>query len=255
MAAAQAHPHPHSPAHSSRPPRNARGRLRLTTGLILFTYMVLHMVNHVLALFSLDLAERALAIAVAVWHSVPGSIILYGAAGAHFTLALLAVYEKHTLRLPPIETVRIIAGFTIPALLIAHLASTRIAYELYDAAPQYSRVVAGIWASDGQARQLALLAPGWLHGCLGIHIAFSTRRWYKRMRYLLWPIALLLPLFAGAGFLAMVDEIAARGVLPPKDAFAGSLANLRGNLYVLYASAIISMLGARWLRQRQNSRR
>lgn len=228
----------------------SRRRLRLASGLTLLTYIALHMFNHALALVSLNLAEKALALAVAVLHSLPGSIVLYGAAGVHLSLALLAVYEKQTLRMPAIEVVRIAAGFTIPVLLISHLVSTRVAYELFDAAPRYGRVVATIWANDGQARQLGLLAPGWLHGCLGVHIAFHSRDWYKRSRLVLWAAALLLPLSAGAGFLAMSSEIVVPGAAPARDARGATLAQVREGLYWLYGAALVAVVAARWWRLR-----
>ena len=30
------------------------------------------------------------------------------------------------------------------------------------------------------------MAPGWLHGCLGLHFAFSRRGWYRQLRYVLF---------------------------------------------------------------------
>jgi adenylate cyclase len=230
--------------------RITRRDLRLASGLVLLTYMVLHMSNHALGLISLDAAETGLALAVALWHSWPGSVLLYGAAGAHLMLAFLAIYDKHSLRLPPIEWVRIAAGFTIPTLLIGHLASTRIAFEFYDAAPHYSRIVAAIWASNGEARQLALLAPGWIHGCLGIYLAFGKRHWFARLGPLPLIVALLLPVLAGAGFIAMAREVSVQAIAPPDEAFLASLAQVRFVLFALYAGALATVLLARWARHR-----
>lgn len=54
-------------------------RLRLASGIVLFIYIFSHLLNHALGLISLNLAERALAIAKDVWYSVPGTLLLYGA--------------------------------------------------------------------------------------------------------------------------------------------------------------------------------
>jgi len=75
--------------------------LRLASGLVLFAYVASHLANHALGLFSLAAAERGLALAVTVWHSLPGTVLLYGAAGAHVTLAFAALYRRRTLRMPP----------------------------------------------------------------------------------------------------------------------------------------------------------
>lgn len=231
-----------------------RRELRLVSGFVLLGYMASHMVNHALGLVSLAAAERALGLAVAVWHSLPGTLVLYGAAATHVGLAFLLLYERHSLRLSAIEVVRVVAGFSIPLLLVSHFASTRVAFELYAAAPQYERIVGAIWSSHGEARQLALLAPGWLHGCLGIHLAYGRRPWYGRCRLVLLLVALLLPLMAGAGFLAMTAEIAERGVEPQSGIAREFLAGLRNGFYVLYAALLLLVLGARQVRQRRAAR-
>ena len=126
----------------------------------------------------------------------------------HFMMALWAVYERRTFRLPPLELLRIALGFTMPILLIGHAASTRLAYELFGLSSDYTRVVSNLWATGSQGWQLGLMAPGWLHGCLGLHFAFSRRRWYRQFRFVLFSAALLLPVLAALGFIAMGRELA-----------------------------------------------
>jgi adenylate cyclase len=184
-----------------------RRTLRMTSGLIPFTYIGAHLTNHALGLISLDTAERGMEIAVEVWYSVPGTLLLYGAAATHFLLALWAVYERRTFRLPPLELLRIALGFTLPIILIGHAANTRLAYELFGLSSDYTRVVANLWAADQQGLQLGLLAPGWLHGCLGLNFAFKRRALFRQLRFVLFAIALLLPVFSALGFIAMGREL------------------------------------------------
>ena len=141
-------------------------KLRLGSGLILFAYITIHLTNHALGLISLDAAETGLRIAVAIWHSQLGTGLLYGAAGTHILLAFWSLYERRTFRLPPAELLRIALGLWLPILLIGHVAATRIAYELFGSASDYSHVITNMWVADAQGRQLGLLAPGWIHGCL-----------------------------------------------------------------------------------------
>ena len=65
-----------------------RRALRMISGLILFTYIGAHMTNHALGLISLGVAEAGMEISVGVWYSLPGTILLYGAAASHFLMAL-----------------------------------------------------------------------------------------------------------------------------------------------------------------------
>jgi adenylate cyclase len=230
--------------------------LRLTTGLVLFGYVAMHLVNHALGLISLAVAERGLELALRLWHGIPGTVLLYGAAGVHLVLAFNAIYGRRTLRMAPLDLIRIALGLGIPTLLIGHAVGTRLAWELYQQSPHYSRVVWSLWATDGQGRQLALLVPGWLHGCLGIHLAFCGRPLYQRLHRLLFAVALLLPVLGGLGFLAMGKELAAdlagRSLLDasldlPRHGGA-VLLGLRQILLVVYLSAIAVVFAARGIR-------
>jgi len=187
-----------------------RRDLRLASGIVLFTYVTLHLTCHALGLVSLDLAERALRVTVVLWHSPPGTLLLYSAAAIHVSLALLAVYDRRTLRMPPLQALRIVLGVTMPLALIGHFIATRYAFERFALAAEYSRVVAGIWANGASGLSLGLLAPGWIHGCLGLRYAFGHRRSLQPWKLVLFAAALLLPVLAGVGFVTMARELDAR---------------------------------------------
>ena len=76
-----------NPGHPLIPFAWTRRDLRLASGLILFTYIALHLTNHALGLVSLSFAEAGLRIAVSFWQSLPGTTLLYGAAATHFLLS------------------------------------------------------------------------------------------------------------------------------------------------------------------------
>jgi adenylate cyclase len=233
-----------------------RRNLRLASGLVLFTYIAAHLFNHALGLVSLDAAETGLRIAVTAWQSRPGTALLYGAAATHFLLALWAVYERRTFRLPPAELLRIVLGFTLPILLIGHAAATRLAYELFGLPSNYARVVADLWMSDSQGRQLALLAPGWLHGCLGLHFAFNRRPLYRHLRFALFGAALLLPALSALGFVAMGRELAASTAAAAAVDYSGTahaarriaIAQWRDGLLAGYFALIGATFAARAIR-------
>jgi len=196
-------------------PRTRRD-LRFASGLVLFTYITLHLACHALGLVSLDAAERALDTTVRVWQSLPGTALLYGAAFIHIGLALLAVFERRTLRMPPLQALRIVLGLVMPIALIGHFIGTRYAFARYGIAAEYPRVVGAMWSDGGRGLSLGLLAPGWLHGCLGLRFALSTRRWWQRWRSVLFAVALLMPVFAALGFVTMartVESARANGTL------------------------------------------
>jgi adenylate cyclase len=234
-----------------------RRDLRMASGLVLFAYITAHLVNHALGLVSLGAAERGLSFAVAVWRSPPGTVLLYGAAATHFLLALWAVYERRTFWLPPAELLRIVLGFTLPLLLINHFANTRLAHDMFGLSSDYTRIIAGLWATDSQSMQLGLLAPGWIHGCLGLHFAFNRRPLYRQLRFVLFAVAILLPVLSALGFIAMgrelsTDAAAAAAVQdhlgPAHAAERSEIARWHDKLLIGYFGVIGAAFGARGVR-------
>jgi adenylate cyclase len=197
-------------------------RLRLLTGVILFAYILTHLLNHALGLIGLSTAERALSIAKVVWYSTAGTTLLYGAAACHVLLALRTIYLRPHWRLPLIEYVRLSAGFSLPLLLIGHIVTTRVAFSVYGANAQYSSVVATLISSGTEGWQLALLAPGWLHGCLGLWISFARLRPGRGPTWAFFIFVALIPCLAAAGFFSMRSELLAQPPTVSAEASASS---------------------------------
>jgi hypothetical protein len=192
--------------------RITRRNLRLSTGLVMFTYVTFHFIGHATGLWSIDAAEKVLGVAVCGCGTP-----------ARYRAAVFRRGDPHRARVP--RGLRAAHAAHAAGAAAAHRARVRHA----DAAdrpsrgdahrgrgarlaPTYHRVIAGLWAVGGEGRQLALLAPGWLHGCLGLNFAFGHRRGWQRVQPLLLAIALLLPVLAGLGFVSMGRELAAMGM-------------------------------------------
>jgi adenylate cyclase len=230
-------------------------RFQLGSGVVLLTYLFLHLVNHALGIWSLDLAGRGLTLAMRLWRSLPGTILLYGAAGLHFVLALRTIYERRHWTLPAAEWLRLWAGVSLPLLLIRHAVGTRVATSFYGFEPSYEKVVVSLITTGTQGLQLALLAPGWVHGCLGLWFRVRHYAPMRRAKPALIALLVLLPLLSAAGFLRMTHAIeAATPLLPPPDAklvaYRTVLDAWRHNLLVLYLSLIGSAFIAGQLRNR-----
>jgi adenylate cyclase len=182
--------------------------LRIASGLVMWLYMVAHMGNHILGLWSLAAAEKGLRLVIATVHFMPITVLLYGAFVLHLALALYGLYKRPGLAMSLSDFVRILMGLGFPLLLIGHVYATRVSHEWFALAPQYARVISGLIASGNEGRQLALLAPGWLHGCMGLDLNLRRRAALARWRPCFWAFALALPLLAAWGYLSMEKEVA-----------------------------------------------
>ena len=177
-------------------------RLRLWSGLVLFTYLTTHLANHALGLISLDELERGRAWFLALWRNPVGTVALYGAMTTHLSLVLWSLYQRRALRMPGWEAGQIVLGLIIPFILIDHVIGTRLLHELYGLDDTYVYEVLVLWEflPEKGALQSVLLVIAWLHGCMGLHFWLRLQSWYAHALPYLFAAVLLLPTLALLGF-------------------------------------------------------
>jgi adenylate cyclase len=222
-------------------------RLRLLSGLVMFAYIATHLVNHGLGIISLALAESGLRLEMAFWRGTVPTVALYGAAAMHFSLALWTLYHRREWRLPAIEILRLASGFSFPLLLFGHALTTRLGDTLFGIRPSYEMIISNLLMAGRQGMQLALLAPGWVHGCLGLWITLRRFRAMQDNRHWLILLVVLVPFLAAAGFFRMASEIVAMGpprpVSPEAEVARETLAGWRDDLTVAYLGSILAAFG------------
>jgi adenylate cyclase len=224
-------------------------RLRLLSGLVMFAYIAVHLVNHALGIISLELAESGLRIEMAFWRSAVPTLLLYGAAAMHFSLALWILYSRREWKLPWIEILRLVSGFSFPLLLIGHAVTTRLGGTLFGIQPSYAMIITNLLMAGRQGMQSALLAPGWLHGCLGLWITLRQFHAMQKIKHLLIALIILVPSLAAMGFFRMATEVVAMGSRPPTGPHVAieqaTLAAWKDDLTTAYIGAVLAafMLG------------
>ena len=176
-------------------------RTRIASGLVLFTYALLHFLNIGLGLISPYWMEHAQTWRQLVTRSLPGEIVLYGAMMAHAGLAIVGLAGRRTLRMPLWEAVQIGLGLIIPLMLMEHIVHTRVAHQTFGVNDDFGYILALIWGSPDAALQNLLLLVVWAHGCIGLHFWLRNTNWWRRSIPYLIGFAALVPGFAFAGFL------------------------------------------------------
>jgi len=177
----------------------------MASGLVLFAYVVMHLINHSLGIVSITAMEAMLGWMRALWTSIPGTVAIYGAFLIHFALAFYALYERRTLKLRPLEGLQYFLGFSIPLLAATHVSSTRINDTFLGGdGSHYMTVLTGLWYVQpvNGIVQIALLFVAWTHVCIGLRFWLRLRPWYVTVQPVLYAAALLLPVLAFLGFLA-----------------------------------------------------
>ena len=74
---------------------------RLGSGLVLFAFALTHFLNHALGLVSVETMECVQEVRRAIWRSLPGTVLLYGAAAVHVALVLWKLARRRTWRMVP----------------------------------------------------------------------------------------------------------------------------------------------------------
>ncbi|QBK05671.1 hypothetical protein DW355_13905 [Hylemonella gracilis] len=199
---------------STRTPRNTGfvlTRLRLISGLTMFTFIVTHLINHALGLVSPEVMAAGQRLFFFVWHSLPGALLLTVAALTHLSLVLYKQIVRRTLRMPWIEGLRILLG--ILTLLGLSLHATPMVLERLQltgsgqpvAYPDFIQLL--ISGSPMLWNQLALVIAAWTHGCIGVHLWLRLRGWYRQRLTLFAVTAVLVPLLALLGVLAAARAV------------------------------------------------
>lgn len=182
-------------------------RLRITSGLILFTFAATHFLNTAVGLVHLETMHEVQAWRQLVTRSTLGSIVLGLALLTHISLALYKLANRATLRLPPWELLQILLGLLIPFLLFPHIVNTRVAHSFFGVEDNYLYELARLWP-DNALLQSTLLLLVWLHGCIGLHFWLRLYGPYRAFTPVLLFLAIAVPLAALGGFMVSGRTVA-----------------------------------------------
>ncbi len=245
---------------SAKAPINA-GRLasiertaRLWSGLVLFTFVLTHFLNHAMGIFGIAVMEEVQVWRVGVWRSWPGTILLYGAASIHVVLALKRIVERRTWRMPLRDALQICLGLAIPFLLYQHAIGTRWVSEVANVQDVYGATLQHLWPNRGWM-QTALTLVVWGHAMIGLEYYLRTKTWWPRWRQAFLLFAVIVPLAALAGYVAAGREAVvaahpgARWTADQAAAFV-TAERFAYNVLIAFGLALIIVLAARALMRR-----
>lgn len=230
---------------------------RLASGLVLFTFVLTHFLNHALGHVSLDAMIEVQAVRRAVWRSWPGTVLLYGAAAVHIGLALWKLVNRRTWRMPAWEALQIALGITIPFLLVRHVVGTRGLNSFYGFDDVYTAELRILWPGLAEKQTLLILVV-WAHATIGLHHWLKTKAWYARWRAVLLALAVLVPTLAITGWIEAGRRVALMQFSEPvfTAAQAAGGADLADGaetaLWLVFGAAFAALVLARfisWLRR------
>ncbi|MEL6241166.1 MAG: 2Fe-2S iron-sulfur cluster-binding protein [Pseudomonadota bacterium] len=248
-----------------------RLRAMIGTGLIMFTFISMHLANLSLGLFSVQLMEDWRWMLSGVWTSFPPlKLALQLSLVVHFLLALLSLYLRNTMRVPTYDMAQMIAGVMIVPLLATHVFGVMATKEL-GLEPTYTLILGQFWVIspvDGLL-QVVMLVVAWIHGAIGMYTWLLSRDGSARIMKAFYPLVVALPILAllgyveggrqilpvdegGMGFVLENDPNAAGPTVPSEDisAIIAKAKSRAQSATRVSLGLVLLVLAARWLRLR-----
>jgi adenylate cyclase len=177
------------------------GDLRSVTGLIIGLYVTMHLSNHALGLISVHAQEAVRPWVMALWHSPPGQVLLYGSLSTHAAIALIILFRRRNYYMPAWEAIQILLGLAIPYLLLVHIVNTRGTRILTGIDIDYTYEIANLWVDPWtRFKQIALVLLVWGHFAMGLHFWWRLHSWYHRAFPAIFLALVLVPMVALLGF-------------------------------------------------------
>ena len=177
-------------------------QIRLVSGVVLFSYLVSHFVNHALGNISMDALAAGVHIHTMIWQFLPITILFYSSCLVHTGLGVWALYQRRQFRWKAVEPLQLVLGLSIPALIIAHIVGARLGQTLYGHEKLYPQeLYAFLVAWPFRAWLLSsVLIVAWVHGSIGLYFWLRMKAFYKRAAPFLLAAAVLVPTLALLGF-------------------------------------------------------
>ena len=150
-------------------------KIRIFSGVILFAYVLMHLSNHSLNIFSIDLAdnirERYFAV---IWQHPVGLVLLYLSLFAHLILGFSSVLTRKSFKMSVKDWVQIIFPILALLFLAQHIAASFIITKIFGGSETYSLLFAAIGSGEKSAMIMdavfysLMIVFIWTHGVIGL---------------------------------------------------------------------------------------
>jgi adenylate cyclase len=175
-------------------------QIRLACGLVLYSYLISHFLNHALGNISMAALTAGVHYHTVFWQFPPVAFVFYGSALIHTGLGIWALYQRRQFRWKAIEPLQLVLGLTIPVLIVAHVVGARLGHSLFGLEKLYPQILYADWGHELKMWQmLSVLVIAWIHGSIGLYFWLRMKAFFKRAAPFLLAAAVLVPTLAMLG--------------------------------------------------------
>ena len=240
-------------------------KIRLISGLILFTFLTGHLLNLSFGLHSIEALDESRLWFLWFWSTRVGMIVLVGSMASHMMLGLYSLYKRNTLKMTLSDGVQLVLGLLIFPLLFAHIVANVVVPAMTDVRQSYFSLLTLFWVLSPATglQQVIVTVIAWIHGCMGLVVWLRIQNWWPRIAGFVYPLVIAIPLLALLGMVEAGKEVielnknpdlaqaALNSLTPPEQILETLFAILRIGLWT-YFSVLVSVLLGRLYRLRQS---
>ena len=150
-------------------------KIRIISGSILFAYVIMHLLNHSINIFSIDLADAVRSSYFhPVWQNPVGLVLLYGSFVAHMILGFSSILTRKSFKMKAKDWIQIIFPVLALLFLLQHIAASFAITKIFGGEESYSLLFA-VMNTDSPSEIIigAILFSLmtifiWVHGVIGL---------------------------------------------------------------------------------------
>mgnify|MGYP005630625061 CR=1 FL=1 len=189
-------------------PDNLIRRARMYSGLVIFLYVTVHLVNHSMGLISLEVMEGLRQRVSAFNRNIVVSLTLYGALLVHTLLGFHHLLTRRSFKMSAKDWTQLVTSFALPLVLLPHIFASGYTPRFKDAQTSYKVVLNGMLEDGGIYFMGLFVIFVWVHGIIGITSMIKFHPVYQKYKNAFLVVSWLLPILAVLGAVTASKELA-----------------------------------------------
>ena len=184
-------------------------RIRIYSGMIIFAYVMVHLLNHSLGLISLSAMDNFNRYISVVIKTTLGTTILYSAFLAHMICGFISLFKRRTFKLPARDWAQILFGILLPWVLLVHVMANGYSTRVENLNSSYALLVLATWVFDTKYIFLynLMLVAAWIHGVIGFTGVIRYYAFFQNNKTAFIISFWLVPILSMIGYISAGKEI------------------------------------------------
>ena len=183
-------------------------RARMYSGLVIFLYVTVHLLNHSTGLISLEAMEGLRQRVSAFNRHFIVTVILYAALLVHALLGFQHLLTRRSFKMSAKDWIQLVTSFILPLALLPHMLASSYAPRFKDTQANYKLVLDGTLEDGGIYFMGLFVIFVWVHGIIGITSMVKFHPVYQKYKNAFLVISWLLPILAVLGAFTASKELA-----------------------------------------------